>query len=614
MFESSNTLTPTHKNLTRVCELREPMAPPTSLHFFRKRQTFDALASERPQCLQSVYSIVKEVVSSIETRVRNLEASYYEPIGTVEADVKQWQIPLQLVLRPARYSGLVSMQQLSEIAERHADTTDSLKVDDGSLTLVQSLVNKALKAIREGFSESIFFVQKLLEYMKKYCVSFSPHEGDVYLDTATNYEKQRRDLEKTIRMNIESITQTADKFESDSLTIHHFNPAIKEMAERLRIEHSPIALAFTAACKSMRSACRGLVMWVDADSVYPEYLHYDIVELEEKKEIQTRIHRDAQLKANVTEFNAKVLKKCVRECEEEMKRLKPKEIALQEEEKNLRAASKDVLEDLTIKEYRKMEMKLTGSIGDRESQERLELLQSEILELRSRKPAIERRIADLEKQQAWISSREAHREQKEKELERASQELRNCRRHARKAEVELQRVEACLAKLKEIHLIKTSSETLKKIFHNMPVYSRLTNTSKNKKDRLQTLCGLVASELDGDWTRLYRCLPFYPRRGDETVSADIDDITGRFLRNTKEQAQQALSRWRRMHTRACVGDLKEALVAIKRKDILEKFEQHGKKAALRRERTMSPKVHRVVHFPKLSTVGMKRKQNTYLQF
>ncbi|XP_013085883.2 uncharacterized protein LOC106070508 isoform X2 [Biomphalaria glabrata] len=586
------------------------MPPATTLNFYRKRQTFAALASERPQSLQSVYTIVREVVSSVETRLLNLETSYYEPNGKMEAEIKQWQIPLQLLLRPARQSGLHSLGQLNELAERQLDPTDVLTIDEHSLNLIQSLVNKALKATRVGFSESIFFVEKLLEYMSRYCLSFSPLDGDAYLETATNYEKQRRDLANAIRRNLQNITLMADKFEKETLHVQHFDISMKEMAERLRIDHSPIAIMFPTACQNLRNACKGLLMWVEADMTYSQYLRYDITELEKKKEMQMKFYRDSQLKASGQEFNVKSLQKIVSECDEEMKKLKPKEVTLQEEEKKLREENKDVLEDLTIKEYRKMEMKINGLPGDRESQENYERLQSEIIELKVRKPAIERRVADLEKQRTFIHGRESFKLQKETELKLGLQELRQWRRVARKAEVELQRIESCLAKLKEIHLLKTSDETLKKIFHNLPVYSRNTRSWKKTKDRLQRLCHLVAQKVEGDWVRLYRSLPFFPPRGEETTTADIGEIMSRFMRNTEEQANQALTRWRRMHIRASIDDLKTALTAIKRTDIIERFERRTA-TTISREKTMSAKIQKVVHFPKLPP---SRKKQHYLQF
>ncbi|XP_005098259.1 uncharacterized protein LOC101863343 [Aplysia californica] len=587
------------------------MPQATALNFYRKRQTFELLSQERPQNLSSVYHVVREVVASIEERLVNLETSFYGPGGGPDTEVKQWIVPLQLILRPARYSGLICMQQLDEIYDRHIDITDILTVDEDSLIQIQNLVNKSLKMLREGFDESIQSVQKLLEYMARYCVSFSPPEGDSYLETATNYEKQRRDFEKAIRLNTENITLMADKFENESLKVHQFDFTMKEMAEKMRIDQSPIAIVFPAACHNLRNACQGLLMWVNADCAYAEYLRYDIQELERKKEAQAKVYRDAQLKANNGEFTVKSLRKYIGECNDQLKRLKPREQNLKAEGRRLRAENKDVLVDLDIKEYRKMEMRLTGSITDREGQERYERLHSEILDLQSRKPAIERRITDLERQQTWISGRQMHRHSKEEELEQASLDLRNCRRKARKSEVELERIQGCLAKLKEIHLLKTSQETLKKIFHNMPINSRYAQPLKKKKDNLEKFCKFVASEIEGDWIRLYRALPFYPARGMETVSADIDDIITRFLRNSEEQAHQGLSRWRRMHTRAGVNDLRQALHTIKRKDIVEKYD---KMLTPRSKMLVSPKAHRMVHFPKISPRSKKKHKNHYLSF
>lgn len=78
----------------------------------------------------------------------------------------------------------------------------------------------------------------------------------------------------------------ADKFEKETLHVQHFDISMKEMAERLRIDHSPIAIMFPTACQNLRNACKGLLMWVEADMTYSQYLRYDITELEKKKEMQ----------------------------------------------------------------------------------------------------------------------------------------------------------------------------------------------------------------------------------------------------------------------------------------------------------------------------------------
>lgn len=114
-------------------------------------------------------------------------------------------------------------------------------------------------------------------------------------------------------------------------------------------------------------------------------------------------------------------------------------------------------------------------------------------------------------------------------------------------------------------------------------------------DKLEKATRVTATLIDKDWIPLYRTLPFHPPRGEENLRVDIDDITNTFLRDTLEvHAKQALYRWRRMHTRASVDDLKKALTAIKRKDIADKVDEE-----LSKKRAVKPKISSAVKFPKL---------------
>lgn len=72
---------------------------------------------------------------------------------------------------------------------------------------------------------------------------------------------------------------------------------------------------------------------------------------------------------------------------------------------------------------------------------------------------------------------------------------------------------------------------------------------------------------------LYRNLPFFPKRGAETIQKDIHDIGIEGSRGPKmDIISVALTRWRRHHTRARADDLKEGLKAIKRLDVLREVE------------------------------------------
>ena len=87
-------------------------------------------------------------------------------------------------------------------------------------------------------------------------------------------------------------------------------------------------------------------------------------------------------------------------------------------------------------------------------------------------------------------------------------------------------------------------------------------------DLLERLMKVVSKRIDHDWMKLYRCLPFYPPRGQANIEADIDEVSRQQYRSTADvHAMTCLQRWRRLNCRASVTELRQALVTCKRKDI-----------------------------------------------
>lgn len=90
---------------------------------------------------------------------------------------------------------------------------------------------------------------------------------------------------------------------------------------------------------------------------------------------------------------------------------------------------------------------------------------------------------------------------------------------------------------------------------------------------LNKVCSVVSQSIDEDWMALYRNLTFFPKRGKETVERDITGIANESARCPKEsRVLTALTRWRRYHTRAKVGDISLALKFIRRLDVLQQVE------------------------------------------
>ena len=46
----------------------------------------------------------------------------------------------------------------------------------------------------------------------------------------------------------------------------------------------------------------------------------------------------------------------------------------------------------------------------------------------------------------------------------------------------------------------------------------------NIADPFERACAVVCAEINGDWARLYRCLPWHPPRGEATIDRDIEEF------------------------------------------------------------------------------------------
>lgn len=125
-------------------------------------------------------------------------------------------------------------------------------------------------------------------------------------------------------------------------------------------------------------------------------------------------------------------------------------------------------------------------------------------------------------------------------------------------------------------------------------------------DDLEKAIGIASHYIGKDWIKLYFSLPFIPSRGQQNLTQDLDDINKKYLRaSLEEQAKLSLQRWRRLHIRATVQDLKLTLEKIGRKQIIDRIDERLK----RRSTNPKPRVFRparvAVALPKIKMAGDK---------
>ncbi|KAL5006852.1 hypothetical protein ScPMuIL_015658 [Solemya velum] len=572
----------------------------------RKRQTIDYnLSLERPQTLQIFREATLDALSGIEARLRIIELKFYRPEVTLDDQIKRWLPSVHIVMGYANVFEFICKSQLSEIFDdlerSKVDPTFILEWDPKPTQQVMDCVEKILHQSREGFADVISTLNLITNYLKKYCLSFSGVDGDIFLETATNYEKQRQEFSLAVKTNLDNIKIMADRFEQTGIRITEFGLTVREQAERCGCSHIPILLIFPAALDNIRNAITAIRKWLEADEGYPTFVQCDIIELEKRKTVHAKDLRDLQVRSSNLEHRIKSLKRDATEFAAELKRLEKKEQSLKVEEDEIMEEVNDFLVDLDVKEMRRDEMKSKLHFLGQSEHEKYEKLVHEIVMLRDRKPHLVKKVDDLKKKIEFIRMKKDLRTKKEQQLEELKIDSRQAKKELRKTELDMERLDSSIKRLREIYRFKTSPEVLRKIFHKMPLTKRNAALLRKKKvvDKLEKATRVTAGSIEGDWVKLYRNLPFYPARGEENLKTDIDEIVDKYMRHTyEEQARQCLWRWRRVHTRACVDDLMKTLQVVKRRDIVEKIEGEFTRRPRQMGATRVPQ-HRTVRFPKV---------------
>ncbi|CAG2251976.1 unnamed protein product [Mytilus edulis] len=573
------------------------MPPTTHLAFNRKKQTIDQLSLERPQDLQRFYESVELGLKRIEYRLIRLENSFSGSDKRYEEEVRKYLPSIQTIMRYIKKPVILTKVDVQDLFDSYeqalGDPTMEVKFDMESVRLVQDCVNKIINFLRSGFEEVVDSLSLILNFMKKYCLSFCSVKGDSLLETAINYEKTRREFVLAVSTNLTDISAMADKFESENgIKLSDFGSVARGYAERMEAKYAPYLFMFVQAVQNVKDSIAEVRRWIQEDDSYSTYIQLDIVEKEKERDEVQRTLRDLQVRCSALDHRRKVCKRDISECVSELRRLANKEKSLKSQEECILEELRDIEMDIEVKEIRKEERKKVLQYATKKEREKYDRLISELESLKTKQPGLERKADDIKRKLEFLRFRRELKHKREEQLKEITADYTAADKELRKREKENERLQNAVLKLREIHRYKTSPEVLKKLFYNMPL-----SHSKNKKgkrkgtlDKLEKACRVVAQSIEKEWVPLYRMLPFHPPRGEENLRVDIDDIITNFMRENQEvQAKQALLRWRRVHTRATLEDLTNTLMYMKRRDIVEKIgEEIAKKKSSQSEKKQSP--------------------------
>ncbi|KAK2147802.1 hypothetical protein LSH36_535g03018 [Paralvinella palmiformis] len=592
----------------------------TGLQFYRRHQALEDLKNERPKSISAVRQALREAVDKMETELQTIERDFYGG-ATCDDDIRSVKPHVRRLCAAFNVTYIHGSYQLDEILAQCRDLADDDEnaIERQTVEMVSRYEEKIRNFVPSKFEDMIRDAEEMIGFMEKYLLSYynsnsnnnsnsnkttynsnskkqNKNKDDQYLETAIHYEEKRHELKDAILSHLRNITYMSRMYYDKGTPVKVFGLAINELARRRDCGDLPFLLIFPQCCQNIRNACHGIRKWIESDEQYAAFLACDVADLDQKRAEQLRRMRDAQHSHYVVEHRLKRVAGELGELTGELERLKERELDNEKQVQQLEAAVQLMaLEVETLEEQRE-------EIRNKEQPDanRLGTIASRISRLRYSIPAKNGEISDVKAKTSFIADKRELHASKLKQFAQLQHDVTYTKMAAAIEEVEMDCIVRCLERLRYIYLRKISPASTRHIFHNTtpkvkvhvdkvkPTQGRILKPSRRQievedKDELEKVARLVARRIDGDWPKLYRNLPFYPPRGRHNIDDDVSSIVRERMRVAdRVKAEASLEKWRRVHTRANVDDLKETLMKMNRPDVInslerQKRQRHGNK-------------------------------------
>lgn len=447
----------------------------------RSQSRLQKLESQPPSSLKDVRQVLASEIKTIQKKLTRLERSYYGVGKTLSHEIKKYATPIKILVRMLGYFELPSVKAI-EAALKYGSDPRRYKGDPSNVHTLKEAYNKVVTFVPAKFSDISELCEKLLELMDKYCISFYEPEGEIEVETALHYETQIRTWKRVVTETLEKIHTLMMHFRNRGVHYSMFSSTVATFCQRNECEIVPFLLLFAEACTCIRTVLSIMAQWLKSDENYSVFLQNDVTDLERQKEEQTKVMRDARehyhsstYKLNQAELEyAKLLN--------EVENLKEKEDTNEIEEAYLMSKINEVEMDMEFKEGRRDDMKNKPLDADIESLAiAWDNLNEEIRLLKEHLPALKKQLSICQHRREWITERRQHVGKMEKEIKQLSKDVKHAEKDKNKREAEFETIDKTLEVSRRLLLHKTSSDSVAKIFYDLPV------TARHQKLRLPSI-------------------------------------------------------------------------------------------------------------------------------
>ncbi|XP_071107829.1 uncharacterized protein [Haliotis cracherodii] len=543
----------------------------------KKRNALHQLETCPPRCLKEVRQLLTMEIKHIHRCLSRLERSYYGGRRTVHQEVEKIIYPIKTVMKSALIFECNSSSNVEDVIRQ--SSVPEFKGTAENVQLFRDVYAKVKSYLPDKISEVTNSCHKLCELLNKYCVTFyEPNsEKDGYLETAAHYQEQIESWTTNIESSLTSAKEVFRRFKGRGVTTSHLTPPVENFVAKHNLHKVLFLVIFADACTNIRNALSLMTSWLKTDETYSGFLKIDLIDLETVKEEKIKALRDSRSRYHSLTFKLSQSELEYSKAETEVINLRERRDNLFRDEEHLEKQVNDTELEIEFKQYRRESFKIVLDDHHPElSAETCEALTEDLKNLKERLPGLQRQLATVRYKLTWVEEKTHQQEKIGEEIQLVQKELQQAGEERGRKEKEYLEVEKSLKLARRILLCKTSNDAVEKIYYSIPVHarnSRPVGVPAKAATPLDKACKVISRTIERDWVHVYRNLPFFPKRGAETIERDIGELSTTGARGTLiVVARRALDRWRRYHTRAMVDDLKMALRKVRRLDVVKAIE------------------------------------------
>jgi DNA repair exonuclease SbcCD ATPase subunit len=445
----------------------------------------------------SIYEIkssraLRDVIAQTTTSIRAMT------ISEKQREKREKVILVEIESRPQ--SSAIS-DKIVPIQPPQPQKSISINEYNENLKLTKFILDKTIDVLSDKYPSIIQQVEQTLSIFEKYLLSFSNigaferlnslrnsselntsssfktkknNSAKSYLEAVYRYDSKCKDIAKFIRKLIKNLKSLAEKFDnpqSNGVSLSILAKEIQELALRCDGSSLPILFIVPEYNFQLKRCVESLKDWIKHDKSYKEFIHIDLKTVETSRNSLKHLLLDTQQAYNQIEYKTKLMRQELDKREIELENWyekKEQDFLWEEEELQDRMLSKQLQKEVLENELVKMKRTPDLYMDFRCTTDRLT---SDLKSIDNELPRLAKNINVCRNKIDYVKEKKKKHAELRSMVEKFDNETKKLSDQKQQYEIEFEKLDACYCILKEIYLYKKSSETLRKIYHNIPLKS-----------------------------------------------------------------------------------------------------------------------------------------------